>query len=355
LIARKAYPHRFSIGRCIRAAFSVGLLMITMGKAKSKDTLYLRNGLAVAGELKGMSLGLVEFDLDGIQLVNVKINKIKSLYASMHLFRVQTTHKHIYFSTIQNSSNAGEVIISTQAGADTLLLENISSITYFNIGKRGLWEGKVSTGYSFTKSSDIGRFNFDATINYKTQKNNMGIVVSTITTQENDTWNRDREDFRISDQYYLNGLFQAFGVVSYQRNLELGLARRFQEGLGMGVNLWAKTKARGDLLTGLVANQDLGTDGIEQKIRFELPLVFSMHVFSFAKPDISISISQTAFFDVSGNKRIRQDGDIRINWKVFSDFGVSLQFYDNFDSKSPGTGQSNVDYGTVFGLTYKFP
>jgi hypothetical protein len=273
----------------------------------------------------------------------------------MHLFRVQTTQKQVYFSTLQNSANDGEVIISTQLGLDTLKLDNLSSITYFNNDKRGLWEGNFSTGYSFTKSSDIGRFNFDATINYKTQKNNVGVVVSTITTQENGAWNRDREDFRISDQYYLNGLFQAFGVVSYQRNLELGLARRFQEGLGMGVNLWSKSKARGDLFTGLVANHDLTSDGTEQPLRFEIPLVFTLNVFSFSKPDISVAISQTAFFDVSGNNRVRQDGDIRINWKVISDFGVSLQLYDNFDSKSPGTGQSNVDYGIVFGLSYKFP
>jgi hypothetical protein len=135
----------------------------------------------------------------------------------------------------------------------------------------------------------------------------------------------------------------------------LGLSRRFQEGLGMGVNLWSKTKARGDLLTGLVANHDLTTDGTAQKVRFEVPLGFTMNVFSFSKPDISVGFSQTAYFDVSGNNRVRQDGNIRVNWKVISDFGISIQLYDNFDSKSPGTGKSNVDYGIVFGLSYKFP
>jgi hypothetical protein len=39
---------------------------------------------------------------------------------------------------------------------------------------------------------------------------------------------------------------------------------------------------------------------------------------------------------------------------LISDFTLSFQFFDNFDSRPPSTGVSSNDYGMTFGIGYTF-
>ena len=79
-----------------------------------------------------------------------------------------------------------------------------------------------------------------------------------------------------------------------------------------------------------------------------------MNCFLLTKPSLTISIVQTGYFSITDQGRIRYDGDANLNWELISDFYLNLQFYHNYDRKSPETGEPNVDYGFVFGISYKF-
>src|SRR5688572_10542518 len=58
--------------------------------SQPKDTLYFYNESKVVGELLTIRLGRVEFDADGIGIVKVKNNKLQSINATSHSFRIET-------------------------------------------------------------------------------------------------------------------------------------------------------------------------------------------------------------------------------------------------------------------------
>jgi len=164
---------------------------------------------------------------------------------------------------------------------------------------------------------------------------------------------RERENLTLGHQYSFSTLWITGGFLRYQRNLELGLQRRWQQALAIGRKFWISSNQHALVLTGIATNQERNLEGVEST-NTEVILLLNYHLFSFEKPDITVSILETSFLSLTQQDRFRLDGDLNLSWEMISDFSVSLTFYHNYDSQSPATGESNIDIGFVGGLRYEF-
>jgi hypothetical protein len=342
--------------RCVRIVSLCGFLLFATflsASAQSKDTLYFHNATLLVGELLNIKLGRVEFDADGVGVVKIKNKEIQSIFAQSNDFRIETTEGQMLQGYLRPSEKTGRVIVHSITDAQELELAGITSLArYGRTWKNGL-SGNVSAGYSYTKSSEIGRLNLDGSVKYSAPKTETKLDVSTILTSDSTEVSREREDVSLSFNYTFKSLWSVGVGVRYQRNLELGLERRFQEGLGIGHRLLVRKNQQGLVLTGLAINQELNLEGVAVR-NTEVILQANYELFSFDEPNLTISITQTGYFSVTEKGRIRYDGDANLSWELISDFYLNLQFYHNYDSQSPETGEPNVDYGFVVGITYKF-
>jgi hypothetical protein len=317
------------------------------------DTLFLQNGQVVFGELKSISLGKVKFDMKDLTITDIKMNKIKTISATSRLFRIETVNKQVFYSKLNPSKKDGYVLVGDSSGGAEVPLDYLSIVYYYN-AEKNIFEGNLSMGYNYTKSSDIGRFNLDATMSYIMKKFTLKNTISTIVTQENKQWIRDRESITLSGTYFANSKWKAIGLLNYQLNRELGLEYRFQEGLGVGYNIISTSQMRFFAISGIVINQEKSFEASVSNFTSEIPLVIDFEFFRFAKPEMSLSLNNSLFKSITQKDRIRLDGEIRYDWKVITDFSLNLKFYYNFDNQPlSGTG-STFDYGTVFGIAYKW-
>ena len=62
----------------------------------------------------------------------------------------------------------------------------------------------------------------------------------------------------------------------------------------------------------------------------------------------------TLYVNLSQKGRIKNDGDIRLNWEIISNFSLNLRFHHNYDRKSPATNAPKTDYGFGAGLSDNF-
>ena len=92
----------------------------------------------------------------------------------------------------------------------------------------------------------------------------------------------------------------------------------------------------------------------QRNILFEWVVQTNYTLFSFSKPNLTISTAQTFFLNLSQKGRIRWDGDLSVNWELVSDLSLKTSFYHNYDKKSPATLMPRLDYGFVAGLSYEF-
>jgi hypothetical protein len=214
--------------------------------------------------------------------------------------------------------------------------------------------GNVSAGLSFTKSSQIGQINFSASVQFATKLFNYQLSVSSIGSIDSGKYSRDNENVFLANSYDLTPSWFLSGAAQYQRNLELSISRRYLFLLGIGNKLIIKKNMRLLVTTGMTFSQEKSIEGVSSGLLFEIPVMFQFNYYQFRHPDIQISSTQTVYFGISQNGRVRYDGSTTFSWQLIRYFYLNLSPYTNFDSHPPQGSNSNFDFGLVFGLTYKF-
>jgi hypothetical protein len=343
--------------KCLRIALLCGLFMfatfLPTAKAQLKDTLYFFNSSVLVGELLNIKLGRVEFDADGVGVVKIKNKEVRTIRAIVNEFRIETTDGELMQGYLRSTRQEGKVIIHSLVDSREIDVSNITSLARYGRTWKNGFSGSVSAGYTYTKSSRIGRLNFDGSVKYSAPKSEIKLAAATIITSDSIEIKRERDDVSLGYSYTLESLWSLGAGLRYQRNLELGLDRRFQEGLAFGRKFLVRRNQQAVLLTGIAINQERNLEGVTSN-NTEVVLQANYDLFSFEEPNLTISIVQTGYFSVTDKGRVRYDGNASSNWELISDFYLNLQFYHNYDTKSPETGEPNIDYGFVVGISYKF-
>jgi hypothetical protein len=271
-----------------------------------------------------------------------------------HQYRVETSDRRIYYGKIHRGVEPGTMRIESTDTTYILSIKNVALINSFDKGSLKSMSGYLSSGFNYARSSNSGRFNLDALLKMQFRRSYMDIGGNMFISQTDSNWIRDRESFSIAGFYILNAWFAVGGLLKYQRNFELGLAHRYQEGLGIMATLLKHNNFQVRSLTGLVVNQEKSTEGEIFPTQVEIPLNVNLEFFRFSSPNISITTNQTSYFSLTEAGRLRLDGEVRVDWEIINDLALSLQYYQNFDNRPPSGGSRNWDYGLVTGLKYSF-
>jgi hypothetical protein len=319
-----------------------------------KDTLFFLNGSIVIGKIKSIRVGIVTFDPDDANDITVQLPKLRTIAATRTVFRVETTNEDVYFGQLRPSNKRQTCLVF--AGTDTveIAMEDISNLYAF---KNSFWQrftGNAGLGFTYTRSSGFGQLNFNGNLTYQAKKEEITFSASGIYTITDSSFTRDREDFSLRYNHYFSPSWFATGQLSYQRNLELGLERRFQQGGGVGnkfitthhVYAWART--------GLVLNQEKNTEGETTGTLSELFGQVEFNFFKFSKPQVNALLSENFYYSLSQAGRIRNDSEFDLFWEIIKDLKLDINFYYSFDSQPPGGSNAKFDFGAVFGLTYTF-
>ncbi len=321
--------------------------------AQSKDTLFFTNKSMLIGELISIKLGRIEFDGDGVGIVKVKYDKVSTIQASKHYFRIETIKREVIPGFIESSVNRGKIIAKTNYDSKEIAIEDIASMFKFGTKWSTKINGNIGAGYTYTKSSRIGRFNADGAVFYHNEKSEIELGGNMIFTTDSITSVIERANLNFKYNYYFSKSFFGVALLNYQRNVELGLNKRWQQGLAIGHKFLLTKHSQGLVISGFTINQeqDLKSNSTNNQ---EWVAQGKYNFFSFSNPNISIGTTQTLYVSINQRGRIRYDGDINLNWELISDFSLNLNFYSNYDSKSPTTGGARSDFGFVAGLSYEF-
>jgi hypothetical protein len=323
--------------------------------ACAQDTLYLNSGSVLAGKFKTADLGTVSFDIKDAGIVSIQLEKIKTIHVESKLLKVETMFKQTLIGYLHYHNNPGMVWFYSYTDTIPLFLTTVVSAVAFDKSFLNAINAYVGAGYSYTRSSDVGRLNLDARLNYTLQKIDANFVTSFIATQENsNTFVRDRENISLTGNYYYTNMWFNQASLNYQRNLQLGLIRRTQQGISIGNRFFTRTNMQAKFLVGYAINQETNTEGFNSGTLSEIPISLLYNFYRFDKPKFILSISEIGYVGINQSGRIRQDGDMKLTWKFWGDFSLTANIYHNYDSRPPVTGKPNLDYGLVFTAGYEF-
>lgn len=294
------------------------------------------------------------FDPDDANDITVQLKKLRTMAAQYRPYRVESTTQIVYFGKITTSDRDGYAIFMSEIDTTARAIENISVLYPVKNSFFQRFSGQATAGLDFTRSSGIGRINYDGKINYNAKKVELTLSTAGIYTLTDSSFSRDREDISIKNNYYFNTTWFGTLLVKYQRNLELGLLRRFQEGIGGGnkfitnKNIYAWTRM------GMVLNQEENTENTTTATLAELYGQLEFNFFKFTKPEISFTVTEAFYYGLTQKDRIRNDATTTLSYKIIKDLNLTVSFYSNFDSQPPSEESRKFDFGTVFGISYLF-
>ena len=333
------------------------LLVLTamrLAAQQPRDTIYFKNGTMVIGKIKKIKLGVMTFDPDDANDITVQLKKLRTMAAQYRPYRIESITHIVYFGKITTSNRDGYASFMSEIDTSAHPIENISVLYPVKNSFLQRFSGQVTAGLDFTRSSGLGRINYDGKLNYNAKKVELTFSTSGIYTLTDTTFSRDREDISIKNNYYFNTTWFGTLLVKYQRNLELGLLRRFQEGIGGGnkfitnKNIYAWTRM------GMVMNQEKNSENTNSGTLVELFGQLEFNFFQFTKPEISFSVAETFYYSLSQKDRIRNDANTTLSYKIIKDLNLTISFYSNYDSQPPTEESRKFDFGTVFGVSYLF-
>ena len=335
-------------------SLGIALFFFTSAFSQVKDTIYFRNGTIVVGKLKSIKLGIVTFDPDDANDITVQSRKLQTISGKRKIYRIETVRESLFYGTLLKHPEPNTVYVFTGTDSVSLTLEEISVCYPFDNTVAERFSGNVGLGYTYTKSSEFGRLNFDATIKYVSRKEELSLSTAAIYTIYDSLFSRDNENVNLKYNYFFTKKWFATIFLVYQRNLELGLQRRYQEGLGIGNKFITTRHVYAWTRMGAVINQEKSTEQVSSGVLTELFGQFELNVFRFEHPKINFTMTNTFYYSLSQTGRLRNDGSMNFSWEIFKDFKVSFEPYHNFDNQPPVEGNNKFDFGIVFGIKYLF-
>ena len=321
--------------------------------SQPRDTIFFKDGSVMVGKIKKIKLGVVTFDPANANDITVQLRVLKTMAATRTVFRIETVKGKVYYGQLLPQSDTSFVQLVDDKGTLSLFLQDITVMSPSGEAFVQRFAGNLGMGYNYTKSSNFGRLNFDAALTYSYLKEQVSFSGSGIYTITDTAFSRDNERLSLKYNHYFTSTWFTTLLLNYQRNLELGLERRYQEGLGIGNKFITTKLVYAFARSGVVFNQEKSSENKTSGTLTELFAQLDFNFFRFTKPDVDLTMVQTAFYSLS-QSRFRNDGNTKVTWEAIKNFNLTLEFYNNYDSKPPVEGSSKLDYGILFGVSYSF-
>jgi hypothetical protein len=324
--------------------------------AQKNDTVYLLNGDRITGELKKYSSGLLELKTDGLSTIKIEYDKIRTLFSRKN-FEIVKKNGFSYFGSIMKSGLDRNIGICV---TNDTVPEPINDIVEITPVKNRFWNkfyGSVELGLSYYKSTNTLQYYLNGELNYRGRKDLVSTIVSLLYSNQKISDSLiliKKNDVSLNYSHFFQGRWWGGIGAKWQQNTELDLEYRIQLGVGAGYDIVHTNPVRFYVMGGFLVNREKPVDSIDFSSNFEGLLSLKFTWLQFRHPKIDINTNFDAFPSFTIKNRYRLEYNLSVKYEIFMDFFVALSYYNDYDSKPPGSESALNDWSVIFSIGYSF-
>ncbi|MGX5820361.1 DUF481 domain-containing protein [Chitinophaga lutea] len=321
-----------------------------------RDVVEFYNDDRLIGKIKSLQRGELVFSADKIDDdVTLKLQDIRRIQARRKPYKIEDIQGNIYFGTLEFNLYHGKVDIVQASDTSVLYIEDLDNLFEMDANFWKRLQGSASVGYSFTRSSNIGRITGSNSLQYTTRRWVWRLDGDIIYTMDEEFKGIEKADLSVGG--YIEFLKHFFGVsqIQYQRITELGVSARVLGTLGGGPILLKNRHNDLRLATGASVQREYADDSTTaNSSSLEIPLYFNYYYYKFGTPQLVLQVNNNLYFSTTQAGRWRMDLNTTLSWKIISHLNTSFQVYSNYDSKPLDATAAKLDYGVVFSVGYSW-
>jgi len=341
--------------RIHKLSFLLSLLAIFVTcniQAQKIDTIYFQNGDRVTAEVKSLGNNHLRLSTNDAGTVNVEWNTIDSVKI-LNNMRIVLDDGKIMYGKILTAGEAGKCYLWTSLN-EPELVEMVHIVLLSPLEDKFLnrLSGTLSSGFSYLKSTQIMNMNFDGSVKYMAEKNQLELSYSGLFSRDSASDYSQNQHGGATLIRILPKNWFLLSMLSLESNSEQDLDLRTSLTLGGG-NAFIRTNS--SILyaaLGLQGNRErsLGDD----QFNLEGVLTTQYTVFIYDDPEVSFSLTVDLIPSLTTLGRFRSKIDSNLKWEVFNDFFLKWTFYYNYDNQPLSTDAEKNDWAvTLIGVEYK--
>jgi hypothetical protein len=312
------------------------------------DSVWIRNGDRITGEVKSLARALLEYSTDDLGTVHIEWEKVDRIF-SPTTFEVYDESGAKYYGSL-SSAGPGWLVL----GADTLRLSQIVVMAPIRQKMLDRLSGYVDLGFSYQKAHSATQLSTGARVVYRGPGAETAFEITSFLEDRDDAVETSRLSTAIMERVLLGNRWSAGVLVGYDQNDELDLAGRGRL-VGFGTrNLTHSNRITLRLTGGLVTTRERYFSTDSTTTGFEGLVGLAFNAFRYDRPKLDATVSSQVFPSFSIAGRVRLQSDLRVSYELVKDFMLTVTLFDAYDSKPPAEGVAKNDFGTTLAVTWSF-
>ena len=320
--------------------------------AQKTDTLVVRNGDVITGEIKELQRGKVEYSTDAAGTIYVKWTRVLTAETDKQ-FDIDLDDGSKHFGALALGAEPNEVRIILER--DTIVVATQSIVRMQRL-KETFWrrlDGSIDLGVDFTQQNAKTDLNLDAEVKYKTGLNNFAFRVSTSFSRQDaaDNISRLNTSFQYLREFGERWFYS--GLVSGQQNSQLNLELRGTAGGLAGRFLVQSNKVVLSSGLGLTYARERFTDQ-DGDNAFQGLFLTDFQFFSWGALDTDLSSRLVVIPVIDQSGRWRIGFAASLSREIVNDFYLSVSVNEQFDSKPPTADTEKNDFSVTTSFGWSF-
>jgi hypothetical protein len=338
------------------ACLTVGLLLgPALAEAQEADSVVLRNGDVLHGEVKELSRGKLAFDTDAMDIVSIDWDDILFV-TSVEFFEVTDISGQVYYGQVVASDQ--ERLLSVAMETTTLGLP-FSEVVAMRSLADGFWSktsGFVDLGSNLSRANDLrslllkGHMSFDGPVwqvdlDAETYYQSQTAKGETEVVEEQTS----RNSLTFTGRRFINGRWAVAMSFQGETNEELSLDYRGLASLGPRYNIIRNQGLEFHVGLSAVFNRERFVDAAAEKSG-EAKAAVGFDMFDVGDLDVYLFLEG---YHALNSSRVRANLNGRVAWEIIDDFTIGLSALERYDSK-PGEEAQKRDfqYSLTLGWTW---
>ncbi len=327
------------------------LLSIAANCFAQHDSLILKNGNVIVGEIKSMDKGVLTMETGYSKNdFTIEWSGIKEIY-SKSIFLTTLTDGSRINGRLQSVSGQKKVyVIPTDSQTAETALHDI---VFLQGVKTAFWsrvKASVDLGLSFTKANNLRQLSLNSNIGYLANKWQLDGYYNIIRSAQDSVETTQRNDAGLSFKYFLPRDWFLAASLSFLSNTEQALKLRTMGKLGAGKFLVHTNKTYWAAGGGLSLNNETFTNETASRKSLEGYLGTELNLFDAGDLNLLSSIYVYPSFTESG--RWRSDFKLDTKYDLPLDFYIKIGLTLNYDNRPAVTGKE-TDYVLTFNVGWE--
>ncbi|UCD23760.1 MAG: DUF481 domain-containing protein [Gemmatimonadota bacterium] len=329
-------------------AFGVLTLVMASIANAQQDTVILRSGNPVLGEVEYLRRGSLALDTEEMDVVQIDWEEI-ALLTSRSFHEVILVSGEKYFGSLV-SADTGVLVIAGAARSDTVPFSQVVQIEPIETSFWARTNGFIDIGSNITRANSLKSILIKGRIDYRGTKwggNLRGEAYgqrqqSVSAEGDTTTQTTSRASASLSVNRFLGGVWSVVGQGDVEQNQELELDLRLLGVLAGAYQIIRNQGIEFSVGAGLAGNHE---QFVGEQDNNSVEAIVGAGFDAFDAGDIAIFTSLLTYsnpFEDGGRFRVNFDG--RVAWDVFGDFTLGLNITERFDSNPPSATASKRDY-----------